>query len=100
MFGKKTIDDHFKDFDTQFNTTKRTLKAGLIGIGIGFAAGVAGGIILGESINDYVEALKQAPAIIQYAVDAASAVVVGGFGAGVGGTIAQIPGLYKIFRRF
>ena len=101
---KKSIDDHFKnfdrDFDEQFSTTKKTVKAGFIGAGLGLAAGIAGGIYLGESINDYVEVLKQAPATIQYAVDAVSAVVCGGVGASIGGAIAQVPGMYKLFKKF
>lgn len=98
--SKKTIDDHLGNFDDQFNTTKRTVKAGFIGVGVGLVAGVVGGIYLGESINDYVEVLKQAPTGIQYAVDGVSAIVVGSVGAGICGTIAQLPGIYKIFKKF
>ena len=99
MFEKKSIDDHFGDLDKQFRDTKKTIKAGFIGAGIGFAAGASGGIYLGESVNEYVEVLKQAPVAIRYAVDGVFTIVVGGVGAGIGRTIAQLPGMYKIFKR-
>jgi len=96
---KKTIDDHIGNFDEKFSTAKKTIKAGFIGAGVGFAVGAVGGIYLGESINDYVEVLKQAPVAIKYAVDGASAIICGGVGASIGGSLAQIPGMYKLLKK-
>ncbi|MBI4919337.1 hypothetical protein HY837_05360 [archaeon] len=96
MQDKKTIEDHFSGIDKHFNNVRSTVKAGFIGAGVG----IAGGIYLGESINDYVEALKQAPTAIRYAVDAGSAIVCGSVGAGIGATIGQLPGMYRMFKQF
>ncbi|MBI5064726.1 hypothetical protein HZA97_00690 [Candidatus Woesearchaeota archaeon] len=100
MQDKKTIEDHFNGIDKHFNNVRSTVKAGFIGAGVGLVVGIAGGIYLGESINDYVEALKQAPKAIQYAVDAGSAFLCGSAGAGVGAAIGQLPGLYRMFKEF
>ena len=96
----ESIDDHFKKSDEKFLIMKKTVKAGFIGAGVGLVAGAIPGIYVGESINDYVEVFKQAPAAIQYAVDLASATLVGGIGAAIGGSLAMIPGMYKHWKNF
>lgn len=104
MLKRKSISDDFenfdRDFDKQFSTLKKTAKKGFIGGGVGFIVGAVGGVWLGESINDYVEFLKQAPIAIQYAVDFGSAVGCGGIGAGIGASLAQAKGLYKLLKEF
>lgn len=97
---RKSIDDEFENFDESFSNAKKGVKAGCIGAGVGFVVGAVGGIYLGESINDYVEVLKQAPAAIQYGVDVASALVCGGVGASIVGALAQIPSKYKMSKKF
>ncbi len=101
---KKSIDDYFKcfdrDSDEKFSTAKKTIKVGFIGAGFGCAVGIAGGIFLGESINDYFEVLKQAPTAIQYGVDTIAAVICGEVGVSIGGTIALLPRMYKLFKKF
>lgn len=90
---RKSIDNHLS-FDEEFSNI---IKSGLKGAGIGLFAGVIGGIFLGESLNDYFDALKQAPAVIQYAVDITSSFICGEIGAGIGAAIGQAPGSYKLF---
>jgi len=104
MSSKKSITDYFGNFGKQSEITKivkaetinRIVKVGLIGGAIGLTAGIAGGVYVGESINDYVEFLKQAHPVVQYAVDAASAVACGVVGARIGRSIAQLPEMYKL----
>ena len=100
MKPRKTIDNHFDRFDkTQKNMTN-TVKTGLIGGAIGFVVGAVGGVYLGESLNEYITVLNQAPEAIQYAVDLVCGGVVGSAGAGLVSTIVSMPKMYKTFKDF
>lgn len=99
-FGRNSLDNRFDNFDKDFRTMKRTVGAAFVGAGIGFVAGATGGVFVGEALNDYAEVLKEAPKALQYAVDVGSALVCGFVGAGIGGTIAKIPGMYKFIKNF
>jgi len=100
MLNNKNIEDRFTDSEDEFTTIQKMQKRAIVGAGIGTVVGIAGGIYLAENINDYAESLKQAPQAIRYGLDAALAIVGGGVCGSFGGVIAQLPGLYKFFKKF
>lgn len=94
---RRTLEDDL-NFEDTLKISNQTFKCTLVGVSVGLIAGVVGGVVLGESVNNYVELLNQAPKAIQYVVDIGCAVVGGGAGVFVGGVIGQIPSVYKISR--
>ena len=86
------------DFEKDIRVIDRAVRRAAIGAKIGFVAGAVGGVFLGESINDYVEALSQTSYTIQYAVDALSAVACGLLAAPVVGGIAALFDPYRSSR--
>jgi len=93
------FDDFDKEIEEQGDLIRKTIKSGFIGAGIGALIGGAGGVYVGESLNDYIEVLKQAPATIKYAVDIGCGLVGAVTVATIGGSVSQYPTLYKIFKR-
>ncbi len=85
--------------DDIFTESKKAMKRTMIFAGIGGLAGATAGVYLGNELNNYVDALKQAPSALQYAVDAVGAFVLGSAGAGIGGVVGQITGAYKIYNK-
>ena len=75
-----------------------TVTKAALCIGVGVVAGAVGGVFFGEACNHYFTVLKEAPAVIKYAVDGASAFVGAGVGGNVGGLAALVATAIKVYR--
>ena len=86
------VDDHIVD-------TTKTIKKGCIAAGVGAVIGAAGGLYFGITLNDYVDALKDAPVVIRGVVDGASMIAGGWIGAYGGALSVQLTYAVRTFRR-
>jgi len=84
---------------SQEETITRMLGRTAIAAGVGFLVGAAAGVYVGESLNDYIPVLREAPPALQYAVDAGTAFVCGSVGSGVFGVVSQFYGFMRVTRR-
>jgi len=98
MTKKKTIENRITNIDNT-EILKRMTLAGLIGGGIGIVVGFPTGRYLGEFINNNVELFRNTPREIQNYVNIASILIGVGVSGTIGASIAQIPRIYKIFKK-
>lgn len=95
------LDGHLRErMEEGSRTMTKAVKGTWIAAGIGAIVGAVGGLWLGNSINDYFDVLKNAPAAIRYAVDGACMLGVGGGGASLLGGLKAAFEVYKMHRDF
>jgi len=90
--------------DEQSQPIERVARRGsrnyVIGAGLGFILGAVIGIAAGESLNEYIGFLKEAPRTFQYAVDGGLALICGFTGTCIGSSLGNLFTIRSAYKSF